>query len=57
MKNIFYFTLKVIFIFKILKYHVEKLLDEKAKINFKIYDVMNWETNNYNKNIALYLKK
>ena len=35
----FLFHLKAIFIFKILKYHVEKLLDEKDKTNFKIYDV------------------
>ena len=26
---------------------VEKLLDEKAGVNFKIYDAMYWEINNY----------
>ena len=28
-----------------------------AKVNFKFYDVENWEINNYNKHIAQYLKK
>ena len=27
------------------------------KVNFKIYDVTNWTTNNYNTNIAQHLKK
>ena len=26
---------------------VEKRLDRKAKVNFKFYDVLNWETSNY----------
>ena len=29
----------------------------KAKVNFKIYDVTDWTTNNYNTHIAQYLKK
>ena len=37
--------------------HVGKRLDKKAKINFKVYDVTTWETNNYNKHIAQHLKK
>ena len=37
--------------------HVGKWLDKKAKVNFKLYDVRNWETNNYNAHIAHYLKK
>ena len=32
--------------------HVEKRLDKKVKVYFKIYDVINWETNNYNTYIA-----
>ena len=28
--------------------HVGKRLDEGAKVNFKIYDVTNWETSTYN---------
>ena len=27
--------------------YVAKQLDKKAKVDFKIYDVINWETNNY----------
>ena len=37
--------------------HVCKRLDKKAKVNFKIYNVANWITNNYNTHIARYLKK
>ena len=36
---------------------VGKWLDKKAKNNSKIYDVTDWETNNYNTLIAQYLKK
>ena len=32
--------------------HVGKRLDKKAKVIFKIYNVINWETNNYNTHIA-----
>ena len=37
--------------------HHKKLLDKKAKVNLKIYDVTGWTTNNYNTYIGLYLKK
>ena len=37
--------------------HVGKWLDKKAKVYFKIYVVINWEINNYNRHIAQYLKK
>ena len=36
---------------------MEKRLDKKAKVNFKLYDVKDWETNNYNKHVAQYPKK
>ena len=36
--------------------HVEKQFDEKDKINFKIYDVTTWETNNCNAHVDHYLK-
>ena len=58
MRNGFYITLK-----DILKYlsfcpdnfgHVGKRLDEKAKVKFKIYGVINWGTNNYNTHITQY---
>ena len=34
-----------------------KQLDKKAKVEFKIYDVTEWETNNYNTHTAQYIKK
>ena len=37
--------------------HVEKQLDKKAKVNFKICDVINWEKIIYNTRIAQCLKK
>ena len=63
MKNAFYFTLKVLSILKIFKFlpqqfsHVEKWLGQKDKVNFKIYDITTWETNNCNTHITQYLKK
>ena len=36
---------------------VGKRLDKKAKINFKLYDVTDRTTKNYNTCIAKYLKK
>ena len=63
MKNAFYFILKPLFVLKIFNFfpdilsHVGKRLDKKAKANFKIYDVIKWETNNYKTHIAQYLKK
>ena len=60
-KNIFYFTLKNLFFFKIfqillyiLNYvkkkttNLKKRHDKKDKVNFKIYDDTNCITNNYN---------
>ena len=51
-------------IFKYLKYfcsdfygYVGKWLDKKAKVNFNIYNVTNWEINNCNTHIAQYFKK
>ena len=32
--------------------YVEKRLDKKAKVKFKIYDVTGWTTNNCNTHIA-----
>ena len=52
MKNTFYFTLKALFVLKIFKYLswlsvcVVKRFDWKDKVNFKIYDVTAWLTNN-----------
>ena len=36
---------------------LEKRFDKKTKVNFKIYDVANWETNSYDTHITQYLKK
>ena len=33
------------------------MLVKKAKVNFKIYDAKSWKANNYNTDIAQYLKK
>ena len=38
-------------------YRVKKRLDYKDKVNFKIYDVTAWLTNNYNTHIAQYLTR
>ena len=63
MKNSFYFMLKALFVLKIPKSlpwyfgYVKKWLDNKAKVNFEIYDVADWQTNNYTTHIAQYLKK
>ena len=35
---------------------VVKQLDKKATVNFKIYDITDWETNNKNTYIVQYLK-
>ena len=63
MKTAFCLTLKALFVLEIFIFspwifgYVEKHLDQKAEINFKIYDVVDWTTNNYNTNVAQYLKK
>ena len=63
MRNAFYIMLKTlfaleifIFSFWILRY-IEKRLDKKAMVNFKIHDVKNWATSNYNTYTAQYIKK
>ena len=54
MKSAFHLIFKALFNLKIFNFcpdifgHVGKRLDEKAKANFKIYDVINFETNSYN---------
>ena len=63
MKNAFYFTLKAPFVYEILTFlfqlfgHVGKRLDDKANLDFKLYDVTNWMTINCNTYVARYLKK
>ena len=61
-KNDFFFTVNDLFVLEIFQFlfwafgRVEKRLDKKAKVNFKMYDVTNCITNNYNTHIARYLK-
>ena len=61
MKHALYFTFNTLF--RPFKFcpdqfsYVRKQLNKKAKVYFKIYDVIYWLTNNYNTHIALYLKK
>ena len=63
MKNARYFTLWARFVLNMFKFlswlfsHVEKRLDQKDKVNFKIYDVTAWGANNCNIHIVQYLKK
>ena len=63
MKNAFHFILKAIFVVKIITIlfwlfdHVVKRLDEKARVNLKIYDVTDWKANNYNTYISEHFKK
>ena len=59
MENTFYFMLKTPFVETFTFFSrsfgfVEKRLD---MVNFKIYDVTNWTTNNYNAHITQYLNK
>ena len=52
MKNVFYFMLKAHFVLKIFTFsswvfgHVEKRLDKKAMVAFKVYDVTEWIATN-----------
>ena len=63
MKNVFYFTIKALFILEIFTFlswlfgYVEKWLDNEAMVNFKIYDVTDWTASNYNIHTTKYLKK
>ena len=63
MKSAFDFTLKALLVLKIFKFSsrificVEKRLDQKDKVNFKIYDVTPWLTNNFNTHIDQCLEK
>ena len=62
MENAFHLTLNPLFVLKIFKFlswnfvHVEKQLDKKDEVNFKISDITTWETNNYNPHIVEYPK-
>ena len=53
-KNVFDFIVKAHFVLRTLRLFLS-CLDKKAKVNFKIHDVTNWETNNHN--TAQHVKK
>ena len=63
MENAFYFMLKALFVFKIFTYlsqlfgYVEKRLDNKALVIFKMYQVADRTANNSNIHITQYFKK
>ena len=58
MKNAFYFMLKALLFLEIFTFlywlfgYVEKRLDKKATVNFKIYDITDYTTINCNTHIA-----
>ena len=63
MKNPFYFTLKALFVLKRFQFlsrhfgHVEKLLDKKKKVKFKVFDFTPWLAGNCYSLITQYFKK
>ena len=63
METAFYLILKEIFVPKVLKFFsllfgsIQKQLDYRDKVNFKIYDVKSGKANNFNTHIAQYLTK
>ena len=50
-------VLKYLIFFPDVFCQVGKWLDKEVKINFKIFDVTNWETNHYNTHNTQYQKK
>ena len=63
MENAFYFILKFLFVLELFTFlyllfvYVEKRLDKKAEVMFKIHYVTYWTTNDYYTHIALYPKR
>ena len=63
MKIVFYFMLKVVFVLEIFAFsswlfgYVEKRRNKKVKVSFKIYDVTDWTTSDFNTYIVQYLKR
>ena len=56
MKNLIFKALFVLTIVKFLSWqfsHVGKQLGKKAKVNFNIYDIINWFASNYNAHTLL----
>ena len=63
MKKAFCFILKALFVLDIFTFlswlfgYVDKQLDKTAMVNFTIYDITDWATNNNNTLITQYPKK
>ena len=63
MKNAFCFILKALLVLEIFAFfsglfgYVEKWLDKKTRVNFKIYDVTDWTTNSHNRPLLFFLRK
>ena len=63
MRNTFYFMWKALYVLEIFTLlsqrfgYVENQFDKTVTVNFEIYDVTDWETENYNTYIVKYLKK
>ena len=63
MKNAFCFILKALSVLKIFRFlswlvgHIEKTAWLQRSVNFKVYGVTTWLTNNYNTRIVQYLTK
>ena len=63
MKNAFYFTLALFLFSRYINFCLDflvmqkKRLDSKVKVNFKIFDVINWLTNKCNTHIVQYLTR
>ena len=51
------FTFEIYMFFVLTFGYVGKLVDKKAMVNFKIYEVTDWTRNNCNTNVSQYLKK
>ena len=56
------FISKLFSFFRYLHFYIDfklcrKTADKKVNVNFKIYGLRDWATNNCNKHIAQYLKK
>ena len=62
MKNASNFLIKAFFVLEIFTFlfwlfrYVEKQLDKKAKVNFKVQRIIDWTTNNYNTHISQEVK-
>ena len=59
MKNTFYFMLKALFGIEVFTFlsllfvYVEKWFDKKTKVNFKIFDVIDWRANKHDTHITI----